>query len=116
MIIIHRFPNDLVNIIPDEEAEEHDTYFEKLGFDSAYTLWNRIDKGLGQIFDTEDTVWLEKLINDYQVKYGNIFSFNTIDFYNVTFYFTFTNNELSLVGNIKGYVVIDNMFRFLYIV
>lgn len=73
--------------------------------------WNRADEELEQIFDTEGTLRIEKLINDCKVKYGNVFSFNTIDTYDVTPYFTFTDNGLSLVGNIKGYVVIGNTLK-----
>lgn len=91
--------------------EERDIYFEKLGFDGAYTLWNQADEELEQIFDTEDTLRIEKLINDYKVKYSNVFSFNTVDPYDVTPYLTFTDNEMSLVGNIKGYVVVGNTLK-----
>lgn len=115
MPVLH-FPNEqaynqTIEKLSNMTKEERDTYFEKLGFEGAYTLWNRADEELEQIFDTEDTLKIEKLINDYKVKYGNVFSFNTIDIYDVTPYFTFTDNELSLVGNIKGYVVVGNTLK-----
>lgn len=115
MPVLH-FPNEQVynqtiEKLSNMPKEDRDTYFEKLGFDGAYTLWNQADEELEQIFDTEDTLQIEKLINDYKVKYSNIFSFNTIDSYDVTPYFTFTDNELSLVGNIKGYVVVGNTLK-----
>lgn len=103
--------NQTIEKLSNMTKEDRDAYFEKLGFDGAYTLWNRADEELEQIFDTEDTLKIEKLINDYKVKYGNVFSFNTIDAYDVTPYFTFTDNELSLVGNIKGYVVVGNTLK-----
>lgn len=103
--------NQTIEKLSNMTKEDRDTYFEKLRFDGAYTLWNRADEELDQIFDTEDTLRIEKLINDYKAKYGNIFSFNTIDTYDVTPYFTFTDNELSLVGNIKGYVVVGNTLK-----
>lgn len=115
MPVLH-FPNEQVynqtiEKLSNMTKEDRDTYFEKLGFEGAYTLWNRADEELEQIFDTEDTLKIEKLINDYKVKYDNVFSFNTIDTYDVTPYFTFTDNELSLVGNIKGYVVVGNTLK-----
>lgn len=115
MPVLH-FPNEQVynqtiEKLSNMTKEDRDTYFEKLGFEGAYTLWNRADEELEQIFDTEDTLKIEKLINDYKVKYNNVFSFNTIDTYDVTPYFTFTDNELSLVGNIKGYVVVGNTLK-----
>lgn len=103
--------NQTIEKLSNMTKEDRDTYFEKLKFDGAYTLWNRADEELEQIFDTEDTLRIEKLINDYKAKYGNIFSFNTIDSYDVTPYFTFTDNELSLVGNIRGYVVVGNTLK-----
>ncbi|KAA3696174.1 DUF4848 domain-containing protein, partial [Bacteroides salyersiae] len=86
--------------------EERNAYFKELGFDGAYTLWNQADEELDQIFDNADTLQLERLIGEYKIKYERLFSFNTIDKYDVTPYFSFTDNDLSLVGNIKGYVVI----------
>lgn len=115
MPVLH-FPNEqiynqTIETLSNMTKEERDTYFEKLGFDGAYTLWNQADEELEQIFDTEDTLRIEKLINDYKVKYGNVFSFNTVDPYDVTPYLTFTDNELSLVGNIQGYVVVGNTLK-----
>lgn len=91
--------------------EERNAYFKELGFDGAYTLWNQADEELDQIFDNADTLHMEKLIGEYKIKYEHLFSFNTIDKYDVTPYFSFTDNDLSLVGNIKGYVVIGNELK-----
>lgn len=91
--------------------EERVTFFKDLGFEGAYTLWNHADEELEQIFENEDTLQLEELIKEYKAKYSSIFSFNTIDTYDVTPYFTFSDSELSLVGNIKGYVVVGNLLK-----
>lgn len=91
--------------------EERNVYFKELGFDGAYMLWKQADEELDQIFDNEYTPRLEKLINEYKIKYECLFSFNTLDKYDVTPYFSFTDNDLSLVGNIKGYVVIGNELK-----
>lgn len=92
-------------------VEERDAYFKELGFDGAYLLWKQADDELDQIFDNEDTLQLDRLVDEYKIKYERLFSFNTINKYDVTPYFLFTDNELSLVGNIKGYVVIGNELR-----
>lgn len=92
-------------------AEEREAYFKELGFDGAYTLWNQADEELDQIFDNADTLQMEKLIGEYKNKYERLFSFNAFDKYDVTPYFSFTDNDLSLVGNIKGYVVIGNELK-----
>lgn len=91
--------------------EERDAYFKELGFEGAYLLWNQADEELDQIFDNADTLQMEKLIGDYKKKYERLFSFNTLNTYDATPYFSFTDNDLSLVGNIKGYVVIGNELK-----
>lgn len=92
-------------------AEERDAYFKGLGFEGAYMLWKQADDELEQIFENEDTLQLDRQINEYKIKYERLFSFNTMDEYDVTPYFSFTDEELSLVGNIKGYVVIGNELK-----
>lgn len=92
-------------------AEERETYFKELGFDGAYTLWNQADEELDQIFDNADILQMEKLIGEYKTKYERFFSFNPFDKYDATPYFSFTDNDLSLVGNIKGYVIIGNELK-----
>ena len=92
---------------------ERFTYFQQLGFEGAYILWEQADRELDKIFDMEsdDSHLIQEMINTYKDKYSDIFSFNTVDLFDVTPYFTFTDNDLSLLGNIKGYVVIGNSLR-----
>lgn len=92
-------------------ADERNAYFKKIGFEGAYMLWKQADDELEQIFENVDTLQLEKLIGKYKIKYGHLFSFNLIDKFDVTPYLSFTDNELSLVGNIKGYVVIGEELK-----
>ncbi|MEY8685333.1 DUF4848 domain-containing protein [Bacteroides sp. AN502(2024)] len=92
-------------------AEKKKVYFKELGFNGAYTLWSQADEELDQIFDNADTLQMEKLIGEYKIKYERLFSFNAFDKYDATPYFSFTDNDLSLVGNIKGYVVIGNELK-----
>lgn len=108
-----RFRNEQIYLqtiakLNEMSMEERNGYFEELGFDGAYLLWKQADDELDQIFDNEDILQLEKRIGEFKTKYERLFSFNTIDEYDVTPYFSFTDNALSLVGNIKGYVVIGN--------
>ena len=92
---------------------ERFTYFQQLGFEGAYILWEQADRELDKIFDMEsdDSHLIQEMINTYKDKYSDIFSFNTVDLFDVTPYFTFTDNDLSLLGNIKGYVVIGNSLK-----
>lgn len=103
--------NETIKKLNEMDKEERDNYFKELGFNGAYTLWNRADSELEQIFEIEDEVEMGKQIDEYKEKYNNLFSFNTIDTYDVTPYLTFTDDNLSLVGNIKGYVVIGNTLK-----
>ena len=81
--------------------------------EQVYILWEQADRELDKIFDMEsdDSHLIQEMINTYKDKYSDIFSFNTVDLFDVTPYFTFTDNDLSLLGNIKGYVGIGNSLR-----
>lgn len=103
--------NETITKLNEMDKEGRDAYFKKLGFNGAYTIYNNADEELEQIFEIEDSIRFEKEISRYKEKYNNIFVFNTIDTYDATPYYTFTDNNLSLVGNIKGYVVIGNILK-----
>ncbi len=103
--------NETIAKLNEMDKEERETYFKNIGFDGAYTIWNHADEELEQIFEIEDSIRFEKEISSYKEKYDNIFAFNTVDTYDATPYLTFTDDDLSLVGNIKGYVVIGNTLK-----
>ena len=103
--------DDMVEKLSAMNDEEHISYFKELGYDGAYALWNRADEELEQIFEIDDENQFKEQIDRYKDKYRNIFSFNTIDTYDVTPYFTFTDDKLSLVGNVRGAVVIGNTLK-----
>lgn len=50
----------------------------------------------------------ETSLKEYQAKYKGIVAFDESDTYDVTPYLTFTDSSMTLVGNIKGYVVIGD--------
>ena len=78
---------------------ERFTYFQQLGFEGAYILWEQADRELDKIFDMEsdDSHLIQEMINTYKDKYSDIFSFNTVDLFDVTPYFPFLIvNEASL--------------------
>ena len=105
--------NEALRQLKNMTENERFTYFQQLGFERAYLLWEQADKELDKIFDmeSEDSHLVQKQINTYKDKYSSMFSFNTVDLFDVTPYFVFTDNDLSLLGNIKGYVVIGNKLR-----
>jgi hypothetical protein len=88
-------------------------FFKELGFDGAYAIRARADKELDAIFDYDgtDSLYVAKLINDYKEKYSSNLAFNKFDTYDVTPYLTFTDENLALVGNASGYVVIGNSLK-----
>lgn len=81
-------------------------YFAKLGFDGAYSAWHKADKELDAIFDMEDSVEICYAIENFKEKYSESFSFNPNDEFDVTPYLNFSDNQMALIGNIAGYVVI----------
>lgn len=81
-------------------------YFAKLGFDGAYSEWHKADKELDAIFDIEDSTEVCNAIENFKEKYAVMFSFDPNDEFDVTPYLNFTDNEMSLIGNIAGFVVI----------
>lgn len=92
------------------EAEKT-AYFTELGFEGAFMSWNRADEELETIFENEDPSQMEQSISKFKEKYADTFAFNPNDTYDVTPYFTFTDENLSLVGNVAGYVVIGNVLK-----
>ena len=58
---------------------ERFTYFQQLGFEGAYILWEQADRELDKIFDMEsdDSHLIQEMINTYKDKYSDIFSFRT---------------------------------------
>lgn len=83
-------------------------YYKKLDFDGAYSLWDKADRELEQIFDCENITVLSALIQSFKDKYDEMFSFNEEDEYDATPYLPFTSTEKYLMGNIRGYVVIGD--------
>lgn len=83
-------------------------YFQKLGFDGAYTRLQTADKELDALFDIEDDVLFEKEIEAYKQKYNGEFAFNAEDKYDLTPYMPFTDRGLELVGNLDGIIIIGN--------
>ena len=83
-------------------------YFQKLGFDGAYTKLRAADKELDALFDIEDDALFEKEIQAYKQKYKGEFSFNAEDKYDLTPYMPFTDKGLELVGNLDGVVIIGD--------
>lgn len=54
---------------------ERFTYFQQLGFEGAYILWEQADRELDKIFDMEsdDSHLIQEMINTYKDKYSDIF-------------------------------------------
>lgn len=83
-------------------------YYRNLGFEGAYSLWDKADKELEQIFDIEDSLMFEKSIAEYKEKYKGMFNFSQEDETDVTPLYKFKNTNLQLTGNINGFVVISD--------
>lgn len=101
----------ILNKLDKMSEEEKTAYFTELGFEGAFTLWNQADEELENIFEEENSSRMEQDIHKFKEKYSGMFAFNTTDTYDVTPYFKFTDENLALVGNIAGYVVIGNRLK-----
>jgi hypothetical protein len=99
---------ETINKLNEMTAEEIEAYFESIGFEGAYTLLSRADNELEEIFDIEDSVAFENRLQEYKIKYGDIFKFNDIDLYDASPYLPFTDDNAALIGNVYGYVVVDS--------
>lgn len=97
-----------LNKVKGMDAEEKASYFKNLDFDGAYQVLDKADQELDSIFDLDDRNEFEKALASYKSKYEGTLAFNTEDEYDVSPYLSFTDEDLAIVGNIKGYVVIDN--------
>lgn len=97
-----------LNKIKDMSVEEKSAYFKKLGFNGAYQILDNADNELDSIFDIEDRDVFERELTSFKSKYNGILTFNTDDEYDASPYLQFTDEDMALVGNIQGYVVIGN--------
>lgn len=97
-----------LNKVKNMSVEEKSTYFKKLGFNGAYQILGKADNELDSIFDIENRDAFEKELASFKSKYNGILTFNTDDEYDATPYLQFTDDDMALIGNIQGYVVIGN--------
>ena len=98
--------DEVINNLKAMDKETALSYFRYLGFDGAYSLWHTADAELDAIFDMEDSVEICYAIENFKEKYSESFSFNPNDEFDVTPYLNFSDNQMALIGNIAGYVVI----------
>ena len=89
-------------------VEQKRGLFTELGFDGAYTLRKEADNELDIIFDIDDDNEFMSAYNEFKSKYSASFTFNDVDTYDLSPYLTFTDDNLELLGNINGYVIIGN--------
>lgn len=98
----------ILNKIKEMSTEEKSAYFEEIGFEGAYLILDHADEELDSIFEIEDQTKFEKELALYQSKYEGVLAFNTEDEYDVSPYLQFTDDDMALVGNIDGYVIIGD--------
>ncbi len=83
-------------------------WFKSVGFDGAYTELSKAENELDSIFDIEDEKKFEESVSRFKNKYANEFVFNNSDTYDLSPYLPFSDDDLELVGNINGLVMIGN--------
>lgn len=98
----------ILNQLDNMTISQKEEFFKTLGFRGAYTELNKADDELDKIFDIEDDNTFLNEISKYKAKYEGIFVFNDSDKYDLSSYLPFTNDDLELVGNINGLVMIGD--------
>lgn len=91
--------------------EEKTLYFQKIGFDGAFTVLQSANSEADLILDSDDLTDIEAKAKEYKKKYSSILSFNPADPYDLTPYLNFSDKELSITGSTNGYVVIGNFLK-----
>lgn len=97
-----------VKSLSEMNADEKKAFFSNLGFKGAYTIEKEADEELDKVFDIEDDKDFLKTYSDFKSKYGDLFAYNDTDKYDLSPYLKFTDNNLSIVGNIDGKVLIGD--------
>ena len=103
--------NETVKALSTMSSEEVVGFFNKIGFDGAYTALEKANQELDVIFEIEDEELLGREIAAFKEKYKDSFEFNQDDKYDATPYLKFTDKSNELVGNLAGYVVIGNTLK-----
>ncbi|WP_071147541.1 DUF4848 domain-containing protein [Bacteroides ihuae] len=100
----------IVSDLKDMNPEQKMDFFGKIGFKGAYYNLNKADDELDKIFDIDND---ESFLNAYKVykeKYKSMFVFNQEDRFDLSAYHPFNDENLELVGNNQGYIIIgDNV-------
>ena len=86
-------------------------FFNKIGFDGAYTLLNKADEELDKAFDlaeTTDSISGVAIIRECVEKYNSILMFSETDPSDVTPSLPFVDENAELLGNKNGYVMVGD--------
>lgn len=86
-------------------------FFNKIGFDGAYTLLNKADEELDKAFDiaeTTDSISGVAIIRECVEKYNGILMFSETDPSDVTPSLPFVDENAELLGNKNGYVMVGD--------
>ncbi len=87
--------------------EERIAFFEKLGFEGTYSIWEKANKELDEIFDKELSLdSFTEEISAYKKRFEGVFIFNNEDVSDATPYLPFVDEDLALVGDIEGKVYV----------
>lgn len=98
----------ILSQLQDMTMDEKVAFFEELGFEGAFMYMRNADEELDEIFDIEDDNTFLEAFNNYKTKHDGVLVFKDEEEYDLTPSFTFENEEMELLGNIAGYVVIGD--------
>lgn len=89
-------------------VEQRANYFKSIGFVNAEQFLSVARKQAEDIIDIEDDAKFGKALKQFQQTYDGVLAFDETDAYNITPYLGFTDTDMEIVGNIKGYVAVDS--------
>ena len=94
--------------IKEMNIKQREDFFVGLGFNGAYTMLKEADNELDAIFDIENDDQFLSVYSQFKSKFSDVFTFNDIDSYDLSPYLTFADDNLELLGNINGYIIIGD--------
>ncbi len=103
--------NKTIQNLKTMDYKEKVAFFKRLNFEGAFSTLYKADMELDKIFDIEDDNEFLKSYANFQKKYEGLFVYNTENQYDLSPYYSFTDEDIELVGNVYGNVMIGNQLK-----
>lgn len=103
--------DSLCSELQEMSEEEKEAYFEKIGFEGSFSLMQKAEKEVDDIFEEAyegklDSIQMAEKIDAYKEKYAGIFDFSREGDEDCTPQYRFSDQKAQLLGATRGEVVI----------